>query len=63
MEQEPGRKRADANMVIAVDRLDRGCVGSIQGRIETLEARSTTMIIFPLPAPASNIIQNKKKDK
>ena len=46
VEQEPGSKRVDANMVIAADRLDHGCAGSIQSQIKALEARSATMIIF-----------------
>ncbi|GAB5582248.1 ATP-binding cassette sub-family C member 11 isoform X1 [Prionailurus iriomotensis] len=39
MEQEPGSKRAHANMMIAAERLDCGCVGGILGHIKTLEAR------------------------
>lgn len=56
MEQEPGSKRARANMMIAAERLDCGCVGGILGHIKTLEAVSTTMAIFQSPAPVSNII-------
>lgn len=61
MEQEPGSKRARANMMIAAERLDCGCVGGILGHIKTLEAVSTTMAIFQSPAPVSNIIQNKRE--